>query len=31
MESSRMKGGIPLNHKVIEDLKELAEKFGLKF
>lgn len=30
-EEIRMKEGIPLNDKVIQDLKELAEKFGLMF
>jgi LDH2 family malate/lactate/ureidoglycolate dehydrogenase len=31
MESLRMKEGIPLNPKVVEDLKELAAKFKLRF
>ncbi len=30
-EIIRLKEGIPLNHKVVEDLKSLAEKFDLKF
>lgn len=31
MESVRMKEGIPLNDKVVDDLKELASKLGLAF
>lgn len=31
MESLRMKEGIPLNLKVVEDLKELSGKLGVKF
>jgi L-2-hydroxycarboxylate dehydrogenase (NAD+) len=31
MSEIRMKDGIPLNHKVVEDLGALAEKFSLKF
>jgi len=30
-EIERMKNGIPLNEKVIQDLKELSEKFEIKF
>jgi LDH2 family malate/lactate/ureidoglycolate dehydrogenase len=30
-EITRMKDGIPLNPKVVEDLMSLGEKFGLKF
>lgn len=31
MNAIRLKEGIPLNPKVVEDLKELAKKFDLKF
>lgn len=31
MNAIRLKDGIPLNEKVVEDLKELAKKFTLKF
>jgi LDH2 family malate/lactate/ureidoglycolate dehydrogenase len=31
MNAIRIKEGIPLNAKVVEDLKELAKKFDLKF
>lgn len=31
MNSIRLKEGIPLNEKVVEDLKELAKKFDLNF
>src|SRR5688572_16996816 len=31
MEGLRLKEGIPVNAKVVEDLKELGESFGLKF
>ncbi len=31
MEDLRLKEGIPLNFKVLEDLKELASRFNLKF
>lgn len=30
-EASRMKDGIPLDPKVVDDLKQLGEKFGVKF
>ncbi len=30
-EADRLVNGIPLNHKVVEDLKELARKMDLKF
>src|SRR6478609_5550524 len=30
-ESDRLKTGIPLNNKVVDDLKELASKFNLSF
>jgi LDH2 family malate/lactate/ureidoglycolate dehydrogenase len=31
MEISRMKEGIPINAKVVQDLQELASSFSLKF
>ena len=31
MNAIRLKEGIPLNAKVVDDLKELAKKFELKF
>lgn len=31
MQAIRLKEGIPLNGKVVEDLKELAQKFEIKF
>jgi LDH2 family malate/lactate/ureidoglycolate dehydrogenase len=31
MEESRIKDGVPINPKVVDDLKELAASFGLKF
>jgi LDH2 family malate/lactate/ureidoglycolate dehydrogenase len=31
ISAERLKTGIPLNHKVVEDLAELAKRFSLKF
>jgi LDH2 family malate/lactate/ureidoglycolate dehydrogenase len=31
MTNERIKNGIPVNKKVVEDLEQLAAKFGVKF
>ncbi|MCZ8215011.1 MAG: Ldh family oxidoreductase, partial [Cyclobacteriaceae bacterium] len=31
MEKIRLINGVPLNHKVVEDLTELGKKFGVSF